>query len=133
MKSFLVHYKNVFPGGRVDIGEHSLDAYDAEGNHRIALRRTGAGSLKDVGTEVGASDVHCLDPIPKNARVFKLYADGKVSVSEEVLERKKAAKELAVDGKVLSINAYKEAGYKVDQMGNVSAPVQAAALLTPAE
>lgn len=125
MKSLLVHYKNVFPGGRVVATETSLDAYDADGNHRIALRTTGAGSLKDVGSEVGASDDHCLSPIPKNTRAYKLYKDGKVALSEEGAARLKMSAVLAVNGKVLSIEEYEKMEIQFDKEGNAITPEKA--------
>lgn len=128
MKSFAVHYKNVYPGGRVDFTEDRLDAYDADGIHRVALRRGGNGQIIDTSAEVGAFDSHDLAPIPKNARVHKLYADGKIGYSEEYKERWENAKQLRVGGKVLSIKAYESNGVLFDAAGNAEirkpAPVE---------
>jgi hypothetical protein len=127
MKSLLVHYKNKYPKGHVVASEHTLDAYDCYGNHRVALRKGGNGQLMDVGAEVGAIDKHDLAPIPKNCRVFKCYQDGTVKPSEEASERLAVASQVAVEGVVLSIEEYKKMGAKVDAQGNVSIEVLAQA------
>lgn len=121
MKSYIAHYRNKWPGGRVVSGEGSLDVYGADDDLKVALRVDGNGQTRDVGAEIGASDVHDLEPIPKNARVWKYFADGKIGKSEEYEERKKAAADLAVDGKILSIAQYKKLGFRVDSEGNVFA------------
>lgn len=130
MKSYLAHYKNKYPGGQVQMSENSLDVYDADNNHRVALRKGGNGQWMDVGAEIGASDKHCLSPIPKNTRVYKHYNDGRVGHSEEHLERAEIAKVMAgKKKKVLSIEEYKSYGVKFDLEGNAipdqKAPVKA--------
>lgn len=107
---YLAHLKNVYPGGHVDLREDSIDAFDAEGKHRVALRKNGAGQWTDVGSMVGASDKFSLDPIPKEARVWKHYSkygepghDGGVRLSEEHEERAAFVKSVMVDGRVPSI------------------------------
>lgn len=124
MKHLFVHYKNKYPNGHVDYSEEKLDAYCDSGIHRVALRKGGGGQLLDQSKELGAVDKHDLAPIPKNARAWKLHADGSVGQSEEFLARQKFAKILAreTDGKILSIEEYKAAGLKVDKEGNVELP-----------
>lgn len=123
MKSFAVHYKNVFPGGRVEFSESHLDAYDADNIHRIALRVGGGGRVLDKGEELGATDVHDLSPIPKNARVHKLFESGRIGLAEESTERAAIAGKICDDtGKVLSIDAYKKVGVEFDAKGNIVLP-----------
>lgn len=124
MKPYVVHLKNQFPGGRVESSENHVDAYDAQGNLRVSVRKNGAGAIMDASSETGALDAFSLDPIPKNARVFKLHLDGRVGLSEEATSRKVDAKKLAIAGKVLSLEEYKAKGYLIDAQGNVSVPSQ---------
>jgi len=90
MKSLYLHYKNKYPGGQVHSTESSLDVYSASGEHVIAMRRDGSGSLIDQSESLGLRDRHDLAPIPKDARVHKLI-EGKIGMSEESEERKKKA------------------------------------------
>ena len=124
MKHFAVHYMNKYPGAIVTHSENQLDVLSSEGL-LVALRRNGHGMIIDAGAECGASDKHDVSPIPKDARVFKLYADGSVKKSEEAAERLVSAKKLAVDGKILSISEYQAKGYKFSDKGEVtSSPAQ---------
>lgn len=95
MKSWIVHYQNKYPGGRVHASENSIDVYCSEGNYRVALRKDGNGQWQDVSAEFGASDKHDLAPIPKECRFRKLYADGKIANAEEFEERRPVAEKLA--------------------------------------
>jgi hypothetical protein len=124
MKSYLAHYRNKYPGGNVLASENAVDVYDLNGNYRVALRKDGQGQWRDVGHELGASDQHDLSPIPKNARVHKLYPDGRVGLSEEASERKSDAKKLTVDGKVLSVEQYTKKGIEFDGKQNAIFPSQ---------
>lgn len=124
MKSWVVHYKNKYPGGHVNSSEDSLDVYDNEGSHVVALRKAGGGIWVDKSEELGAIDKHDLSPIPKNARVHKLYESGKIGLSEEAKVRHQESKSLVVAGKIHSISEYKNHGFEVDDKGNVKAPVQ---------
>ncbi|MBX2986484.1 MAG: hypothetical protein KF802_01175 [Bdellovibrionaceae bacterium] len=126
MKAIAVHLKNKYPGGKVESSENHIDAYDAAGDLRVSVRKNGAGQRVDAQHETGALDQLCLSPIPKNARVYKLFADGRVGLSEEAAERKIAAGQLAVAGKVLSLEDYKKAGANIDEAGNVIIPAPAA-------
>lgn len=119
LKSFLVHYKNKYPAGSVSLRGDALDVHDADGVHRVSLIMGGNGQIIDQGASVGAVDSHDLCPIPKNARAFKMYADGSVKLAEEGHERSKAAQAMAVDGKVLSIEEYKKQGATFDDKGNL--------------
>lgn len=95
MKPWVVHYRNKYPGGSVHASETAIDVYNADGEHCVALRKNGAGQMVCQSKELGCKDQHDLSPIPKDARVHKLYADGSVGMSEEAAERKKVAAELA--------------------------------------
>jgi hypothetical protein len=123
MKQYVAHFRNKYPGGKVDFSESSLDAYDANGDLRVSVRKNGAGAIVDAGRDTGASDAFCLSPIPKNARVWKVFADGRLGLSEEHVERKKSAVKLADEtGKVLSIEEYKAHGVDFDKEGNAILP-----------
>jgi hypothetical protein len=102
MLSQVAHLKNKYPGGKVLASESAIDAYCAEGRHRVALRKNGAGMWVDQSKVFGCEDEWCLEPIPKESRVFKHYGD-RVGLSEEHTERKMASAQLARDGKVPSI------------------------------
>lgn len=118
MKHLVVHYKNKYPDCHVDHSDDKLDVHGAEGL-LVSLRRDGSGMIVDKSAENGASDKHDLSPIPKDARVHKLYESGKMGLSEESEKRKLAVKKLHVDGKILSINEYKTLGYEFNDKGEV--------------
>lgn len=105
MKSWIVHYKNKFPGGQVQASENAIDVYDVDGDHVIALRKNGAGMWADESEALGLSERHDLAPIPKDARVHKVV-DGKVSFDEKHEERKEARKSLLRKNKILSEKEY---------------------------
>ena len=119
--SAFAHLKNKYPGGEVHHGSDSIDAYAADGSHRVAIRKNGAGQWVDQSEAFGLQDRMCLAPIPKNARAHKLYASGKIAPSEEHDERAAFAAKIAVDGKVPSLGelAKAKAG-DIDQAGNYS-------------
>ncbi len=123
-KSWVVHYKNKYPGGLVLADESSINVFDNRGAHVVAVRKNGAGQWVCVSDEVGCRDAHSLDPIPKNARVFKHYANGKIGPSEEAKERVQAAKAMAVDGRVPSIAEFKEMGAGFDEKQNLLGAVK---------
>lgn len=100
--SHVTHLKNKYPGGRVDAREDSIDAFCADGRHRVALRKDGAGGWQDMSKALGAEDSFCLAPIPKESRQWKQYAKH-VGPAEEHQERKVKAAALARDGKVPSL------------------------------
>lgn len=118
MKHLAAHYMNKYPSAVVMFDENKLDVLSSDGL-KVALRVNGQGMIVDLGEECGASDKHDIGPIPKDARVYKLYADGSLKMSEEAKERKASAKKLAVDGKILSIEEYKKMGYKFSDKGEV--------------
>lgn len=107
MKSFAAHYSNKYPNGHVDYDESKLTAYDRYGRKRVAIAVGGNGEIVDRSAEVGALDKHCLAPIPKNSRAFKLYPNGKLGPAEEYQERIQVGAAIAVQGKVLSLEEYK--------------------------
>lgn len=118
MKHFAVHYMNKYPNAVVFFDENKLDVL-GDGGLKVALRRNGNGMIVDAGLECGASDKHDVSPIPKDARVYKLYADGSIKKSEESEERKAASLKLVSSGKILSIKEYSALGYKFSDKGEV--------------
>jgi hypothetical protein len=115
MKSWIAHYRNKYPKGSVQASDSAIDVYDAEGGHRVALRKNGANQMVCVSEELGCIDRHDLSPIPKDARVHKLYPSGMIGLSEEHEERQAVAEELAAHevggpGKVPSIQELHVAG-----------------------
>ena len=119
MLSYLVHLKNKYPSARVFGSETSIDVYSLEGEHLIALRKNGAGQWQDEGEKLGASDKFCLAPIPKDARVFKLYGEGHGAKSEEHLERSKLCQQFVRNGKVPSCKELEAEGYQFDEKGRM--------------
>lgn len=116
MLSYLLHYKNKYPQGQVRSSESSLDVYDKDGNHAVALRKDGNGHLGDQSEVLGCSDRHDLAPIPKDARIFKLI-DGKISQDEKAEERMKL-KDMFLDksgAKILSCFELSKAGFEFDE------------------
>ncbi len=106
MLSWVVHYKNKYPGGKVQASENAIDVYDVQNNHAVALRKNGAGQWVDESEKFGCVDKHCLAPIPKDARVHKVV-DGKVGLDEKHEERiEKRADLLRGDRKILSEKEY---------------------------
>lgn len=104
-----VHLKNKYPEGHVESSDDRIDAYDAKGVHRVALRKNGAGQMVDQSEAFGLEDRFCLAPIPKESRRWKLYPNGKMALAEEHKERRKAAIDLASEsGKVPSIKEIEE-------------------------
>lgn len=125
MKHLAAHYMNKYPSAVVMFDEKKLDVLGSDGL-KVALRTNGHGMIVDCGDECGASDKHDVGPIPKDARVFKLYPDGSLKMSEEGADRKASAKKLAIEGKILSIEEYKKLGYKFSDKGEViGLPAQA--------
>jgi hypothetical protein len=111
MKSYVVHLKNKYPGAQVHSSESAIDVYH-QGEHVVSVRKDANGHWNCAKDDVGARDKFDLAPIPKDARAFKLYANGKVGPSEEFKEREEKQLEyLAVYGKVPS-NAELEAEAK---------------------
>lgn len=104
MKPWLVHYRNKYPDGAVLETKESIDVFCKSGLHRVALRKTHAG-WQCASKEMGCVDVHNLAPIPKDARVWKLYKNGDIALSEEGEHRKKISKEISDEhkGKIPSI------------------------------
>lgn len=112
MKHLLPMYKNRYPKGHVDMREGSLDVFDAKGEHRVALRVDGSGSLKCVSEELGLPDRHCQAPIPKDARLYKMSKEGKLVKDELYESRAKGLGEFLCedDLKVLSCEELKASG-----------------------
>lgn len=118
-KSYVVHLKNKYPGSRVEFAEDKIDVISPEGDLLIALRKNGAGQLIDCGTELGALKAFDLSEIPKNARCFKLFKDGKIGQSEEIEARREVAAKIAKDGEILSVDQYKKMGAEFDFEKNI--------------
>lgn len=118
MKSWIVHYKNKFPGALVVAGEDYLDVHFGD-EHLIALRKDGSGSWVDMSAEYGCSERHDLAPIPRDARVHKVV-DNKVGL-DELHEERKGKLSLYMEGrKVLSMAELKAKGYEFDEKGRVA-------------
>lgn len=135
MKSLLVHYKNKYPGGRVQQSETSLEVFDKDGEPVVALRKNGANQLVDVSEEEGLRDRHDLAPIPKDARIFKVI-DGKIAEDDKAAERKtKRGKFLCARGaKVLSCAELAKMGFEFDEKQKLmKEPAAAAAEKAPHE
>lgn len=115
MKALFVHYKNKYPGGRIEFGDDYLDVYDADGAHRVSLHKNGAGQLVCRSEQLGCVDKHDLSPIPKESRLWKvgkkdvLDKEGKkvgeleaVVKDEKYDQRLESVKKYLKDGKVCS-------------------------------
>lgn len=119
MKSWIVHYKNKYPGALVVAGEDYLDVHFGD-EHLIALRKDGAGMWVDMSAEFGCSERHDLAPIPRDSRVHKVV-EGKVGF-DELHEERKAKRSEFLDGrKVVSMSELKAKGYEFDEKGRVAA------------
>lgn len=101
MKAYHVHYMNKYPGGRVESSDEKLNAYDANGRHCVALAKDGGGSWKDCSAELGLPHRHCLSPIPKESRLFKVRG-GAIAKDEQFETRSKMASKFVQDYRVLS-------------------------------
>ena len=111
MLSWVVHYKNKYPGSRVVQSENALDVYDASGEHVVALRKNGAGQMVCESEKYGCVDRHDLAPIPKDSRVHKVQ-DGKVGFDEKAESRKESRKALMRGNKILSEKEYADEAEK---------------------
>jgi hypothetical protein len=115
-QAYAVHYKNKFPKSQVKFDDNSLDVYSVDGKHLVAVRKTGAGSIKDASKELGCFECHDLSPIPKMTRAYKLYADGNIGMAEEYRERRDYVIDecsKAIDGKSLVVENCSWGGFKV--------------------
>lgn len=102
--------------------DSSLDVYSKSGEHVVALRKNGAGQMVCVSEEYGLRDKHCLSPIPKDSRVFKVN-ESKVSKDEKADEREQLAESFLcpVHGdKVLSCDELKKHGFGFDEKQRVT-------------
>ncbi len=124
MKSWVVHYKNKYPGSKVILTDSSLDVYDVKGDHVVSMRVNGAGQWTCVSDEMGCKDAHDLAPIPKDARVHKVV-EGKISLDEHHEERSKKSQDFCQDGKVLSCKELEKEGYQFDDKHRVVAAPKA--------
>lgn len=118
MKAYVVHYKNKFPGCHIVESEGAIDVY-GDGGHLVSLRKNGAGQWEDKSEENGCVERHDLSPIPKDARIHKLHASGRIGLAEEAVERRKAAQKFMKDGKVQSIEELTKQGWQFDEKGRV--------------
>ncbi len=115
MLSLVVHFKNKYPGSRIDHSEDHVTVYDQDGNLVVAVKRGGGGQLVDQSATLGAVDKYDLSPLPKNARIHKLSADGKICKDDKASERAPVAQWLADKyGKVPCIETLKKAGFDFD-------------------
>ena len=101
MKQWHVHYMNKYPQGRVHSSDSSMDVFDSEGVHCVALRKDGGGNLVDRSEELGCQDRHDLSPIPKDARLYKVCPkQGHIMKDEKFEERKSKVKDFMIGSKV---------------------------------
>jgi hypothetical protein len=119
MESWKVHYRNKFPGGRVQASENSLDVFDKNGEHVVALRKNGAGQWQDESEKEGLRERHDLAPIPRGSRVHKMV-DGKIGRDDKSAEREQSrSKFLCNEGcKVLSMKELESKGFEFDSKGD---------------
>lgn len=87
-KSFIAHYRNKYPGGQVQATENALDVFNAAGELAVALRKDGANQFTDASKEMGALHAHCLAPIPKDARVFKVCPNSGALIRDEEADKR---------------------------------------------
>lgn len=115
MQSYRVHMQNRFPGARIEGGPSHLSAWSAQGELLCTVVRDGNGAWVCGKKDSGAKFAWSLDPLPKNTRAMKLYADGSVAPAEEYKERLEAAKKFeSAYGYVPSIAECRERGLKTE-------------------
>lgn len=121
MKSWIVHYKNKFPGCSVNATENSLDVFGADGTHLVSLVKNGAGQWVDRSEEMGCAKKHCTAPIPRDARVHKLCkVTGNIILDEEAGERVKARRAVMNSaGEVRTIAEMQAQGHEFDSKGGL--------------
>lgn len=116
MQSWIVHYKNKYPGCLVQASNSSFDVYRGD-EHLLCVQKDGAGQWADQSEALGLPERHDLAPIPKDARVHKVQA-GKVGLDEDHESRKKLREKYVEGGKVLSMDELKKKkGLKFDDAG----------------
>lgn len=115
MKSWIVHYRNKYPGGRVDVSESALNVFNSDGQHCVSLRKDGAGGLVCVSKEMGCLHEHDLSPIPKDARLWKMDKVSGAIVRDEKHKERSALVEKFMDeeGRVVSCEALMLADPKI--------------------
>jgi hypothetical protein len=119
-QSLIVALKNRFPGCKVIASDSSFDVYDGE-EHLVAIRKNGAGQFVDQSAEYGCSEVHSLEPIPKDARIFKVI-EGKIAHDEKASERMDGLKMFMCKKgrKVLSCSELKARGFEFDEKQRIT-------------
>lgn len=118
MKAWVVHLMNCFPNAIVIDSENSIDVHSSNG-HQIALRK-GDGHWIDESEKRGLPGRFSLSPIPKEARVHKLNADGTIGLDDEAKSRMKSREQfLCSKGvRVLSIEELIAKGYDFEKSTN---------------
>ena len=121
MKSWIVHYKNKYPGCLVQASGDSFDVYKGD-EHLVSVAKNGAGQWTDQSEELGLPERHCLAPIPKDSRVYKIR-DGKIALDEKASDRRSLSKKFQdKQGKVYSCDELKKAGlFEFDSEQKVTA------------
>lgn len=92
-KAKLVHLRNKYPEHKIVAHPSSIQVYDKDDNLIVALEKNAHGHFECQKDQYGARDRFCHAPIPKDARVHKLWKDGSVGLAEEHEERKELAKQ----------------------------------------
>jgi hypothetical protein len=72
--SWKKHYEKKYPGGRVQELNDSLDVWNSEGEHCVALRKDGHGNLVCRSAQHEAKHAHDLAPMP--AKVKPEHVEG---------------------------------------------------------
>lgn len=86
-KSMFVHYKNKFPGGRIDASDTHMNVFCADGLHQVSMHKNGNGDWVCRSEELGCVGKHDMGSLPKWARVWKLHKDGRIAPAEEAETR----------------------------------------------
>ena len=104
-QSVLVHLYNKYPQHRVIDGGDSISVVSGE-DLKLVMRveKTAHGVYECVQAKSGAREAFDLSPISKDARVYKLHADGSIGKDELAPERKKLSEEMVKKhGKIISV------------------------------
>lgn len=96
-KGKLVALMNRYPEGKVSSSGDHVQVHAADGTLLASMAKNGNGDWVDHQDETGARDAVDFAPIPKEARAFKLYKDGRIGPSEEYDARRAFAVKLAKD------------------------------------
>lgn len=80
------HYQSKYPGGKVHANETSVNVYDKQGNHCVAVEKTGAGIWRDASAEYDCKHSHCMAPLSEVSH------EGKILSVKEAADKNAVAK-----------------------------------------